>query len=453
VKFFSQIGQDRFLLENFFRGKRGGVFVDVGAYDGEFYSNTLFYERTMGWSGLCIEPLPSAFEKLKACRRAICENVCVADFEGEADFVEAEDNGPFEKMFSGLPSHFDPRHIVRLDRSLTKATRRVRVEKLSSLLQKHGISRIDYMSIDTEGAELPILSELDFERFPVSVLTVEDNWGDERIPALMKEKGYDLFTRLEYDLVFKRRDVRALPRTTVFCAVWHKDENRRALLEAHAENLSRQTVPVDCLYVFDGGDAPPAFLADRSIAVREPLTIFQAWNTALALVETPLAMNLNLDDRLAPNAVEILERAILKTGAILAGGDWNICYSQADTERIEPCYPAERLPFIPGWPPAPGTRTRLGTGTGESSSYGPATIWRMGAHIGRPRYPWRLTEGTLIQSAADAAWWALLTQNPRVKTVRIPLVIGNYHSHPQDQAEFRVANELPLFADPGVSLL
>ncbi len=65
VKFHSQVGQDRFLLENFFRGKRGGVFVDIGAYDGETFSNSLFFERTMGWTGLCVEPLPSAFEKLQ----------------------------------------------------------------------------------------------------------------------------------------------------------------------------------------------------------------------------------------------------------------------------------------------------------------------------------------------------------------------------------------------------
>jgi FkbM family methyltransferase len=453
VKFFSQVGQDRFLLENFFRGKRGGVFVDVGAYDGERYSNSLFYERTMGWSGLCIEPLPSAFEKLKACRRAICENVCVADYEGEADFVEADDVGPFEKMLSGLPSHFDPRHLERLDHARGKLTRKVKVEKLSTLLQKHGISRIDYMSIDTEGAELPILRELDFERFPVSVLTVEDNWGDERLVRLMNEKGYEVYTRLEFDLVFKRRDVRPLPKTTVFCAVWHKDENRRALLEAHAENLAHQSVPVDCLYVFDGGDTPPAFLKERSIAAREPLAIFQAWNAALALVETPLVMNLNLDDRLAPDAIEILERAMLRTGAVLAGGDWKVCYSQEDTDDVAPCYPAEQVPFVPAWPPALGTRTRLGSGTGERGTYGPAAIWRMDAHIGRPRYPWRLTEGSLIRSAGDAAFWAMLTQNPRVKAVRLPLVIGNYHSHPKDQAEFRVADERALFAEPGVSLL
>jgi hypothetical protein len=66
VKFHSQIGQDRFLLEHFFRGRRGGVFVDIGAYDREMFSNTLFFERSMGWRGLCVEPLPSAFTKLSS---------------------------------------------------------------------------------------------------------------------------------------------------------------------------------------------------------------------------------------------------------------------------------------------------------------------------------------------------------------------------------------------------
>jgi FkbM family methyltransferase len=453
MKFYSQIGQDRFLLENFFRGKRGGVFVDVGAYDGEKYSNTLFYERSMGWTGLCIEPLPSAFAKLKASRVAICENVCVADFEGEADFLEADDMGPHEKMFSGLPAHFDPRHVQRLEYTHARVTRRVQVTKLPALLERHNLHRIDYMSIDTEGAEFAILSDLDFKRFDISVLTIEDNWGDDRIPRLMKENGYELFARLEQDLVFRRTDVRPLARTTVFCAVWHRDPLRHQLLEGHAENLARQTVPVDSIYVFDGGDKPPAWLASRALCVREPLSIYQAWNVALSLVASPLAMNLNLDDRLAPDAVATLEREILRTGAILAGGDWKVCYSRAETDAVELCYPAERLPFVPDWPPASGTSTRLGSGTGERGTFGPATAWRMDAHIGRPRYPWQLSEGTLIQNAGDLAWWTMLSSSPRVKIARLPIVIGHYQSHPKDQAEFRTPDERALFADPGIALL
>ena len=454
MKFHSQVGQDRFLLENFFRGKRGGVFVDIGAYDGETLSNSLFFERTMGWTGLCVEPLPSAFAKLRASRKAICENVCVADFEGEAEFTEADDPGRNEKMLSGLTAQFDSRHHRFMKHlSVAQTSRKVQVTLLSKLLEKHGIFDIDYCSIDTEGAEIAILTELDLNRFHIAVLTVEDNSQDERLPQLMAAKGYDVFTRLEQDIVFKRRDVKPLARTSVICAVWHRDPNRHELLRGHAANLARQTVAVDPIYVFDGGDEPPSWLEGRAVSVREPLSIYQAWNVALSLVASPLAMNLNLDDRLAPDAVEFMERHILRTGATVAGGDWKICYSQAETDDVAPCYPADKLPFVPHWPPRPGSLTRLGSGTRERGTLGPATIWRMDAHLGVPRYPWRLRDGSLIQSAGDLAWWTLLSANPNGKILPIPVVIGNYYSHPKDQAEFRAADERPLFNDPGISPL
>ena len=47
MNFFSPAGQDRFLFDHFFRGKRGGVFVDAGARDGEQGSNTLFFEQRL----------------------------------------------------------------------------------------------------------------------------------------------------------------------------------------------------------------------------------------------------------------------------------------------------------------------------------------------------------------------------------------------------------------------
>jgi FkbM family methyltransferase len=456
VKFHSQVGQDRFLLENFFRGKRGGVFVEIGAYDGETLSNTLFFERSMGWTGLCVEPLPSAFAKLKAMRKAICENVSISDFEGEAEFVETDDRtGPNEKMFSGLAANFDPRQVQRIAAmGQSRSTRMVPVTKLSTLLAKHSLFDIDYCSIDTEGSELAILSDFDPERFRIKVLTIENNWDDEALPKLMARMGYDFFAKLEQDYIFKRRDVRALPRTSIICAVWHGDPKRHDLLRGHAQNLARQTVPVDPIYVFDGGDAPPDWLEARSLAVKEPLTIYQAWNVALSLVATPLAMNLNLDDRLAPDAVELLERELLRNRAVAAGGDWKICYSQQETDDVEPCYPAQRLPYVGDWPPQPGTRTRLGSGTRDrGTTFGPATIWRMESHVGAPRYPWRLRDGSLLRANGDLAFWQLLQSNANFRVLAVPMVIGNYHSHPQDQAEFREADERTLLDDPGASLI
>jgi FkbM family methyltransferase len=454
VKFYSQVGQDRFLLENFFRGRRNGVFLDIGAYDGETLSNTLFFEESMGWTGLCVEPLPSAFAKLKARRKAVCENTSIADFEGEAEFLEADDvHGENERMFSGLVATFDARQVQRIEAMKQNQSRRVvKVTKLSTLLDKHRLYDIDYCSIDTEGAELAILSDFDPARVRIGVLTIENNWDDDRIPKLMAGKGYEFVAKLEQDYIFRRRDVKPLPRTTVICAVWHGDEKRHELIRGHAENLARQTAAVDCIYVFDGGDEPPSWLNARAVMVKEKLTIYQAWNVALSLVETPLVMNLNLDDRLAPDAVELLEAEILKSRAVAVGGDWKICYSQAETDAVERCYPARSVPFVADWPPKPGTRTRLGSGLGERGTLGPATIWRLDAHIGVPRYPWRLRDGSLLRGSADLAWWQLLSGNPNYKLVALPMIIGNYHSHPSEQAEFREPDERPLLSTVGVSL-
>lgn len=455
MKFHSQVGQDQFLFEHFFRGRRGGVFVDIGAYDGETFSNTLFFERSMGWKGLCIEPLPSAFAKLRSQRNAICENIAVADFEGEAEFVEADDEGgPNEKMFSGLSSTFDPRHTARIDLyTKSRVARRVPVTRLSALLERHGLFDIDYCSLDVEGGELAILSELDCERFRVKLWTVENNWDDPKIAELMAAKGYDLFEKLEQDYIFKRRDVMPLAQTSVICAVWHGDPERHERLRGHEANLAAQTVPVETIYVFDGGDAPPASLRGRAVAAKEPLSIYQTWNLALSLVETPFAMNLNLDDRLAPDAIGLLESEMRRLRATAAGGEWKICYSQSETDAVEPSYPASRLPYVADWPPRPGTKTRLGSGTGERGTLGPAVMWRMEAHIGIPRYPWRFADGSLIRSAADLAFWRQLQAKPGAKLIAIPTVIGNYHSHPEGQAEFRSGDERPLFQDPGISIL
>jgi FkbM family methyltransferase len=151
VQFFSQSGQDQYLLQNFFRGRRGGVFVDIGAYDGEKFSNSLFFERSMGWRGLCVEPLPAAYARLVAARHSINEQVCIADFEGEADFIDA-DAGADERMLSGLADRFDPRHLERLQRAnAVQSVRKVPVTRLETLLERHGLYQIDYCSIDTGG--------------------------------------------------------------------------------------------------------------------------------------------------------------------------------------------------------------------------------------------------------------------------------------------------------------
>jgi hypothetical protein len=320
------------------------------------------------------------------------------------------------------------------------------------LLEKHALRQIDYCSIDTGGGELTVLEGLDPARFAIRVFSVRNQPADPGIAGLLTARGYDFVADVGGNWVFTRHDVRRLARTSVVCAVWHADPERARLLEGHAANLARQTVPVEPLYVFDDADQPPVPLSGRKVVVHEPLSVYQAWNVALALVSTPFVMNLNLDDRLAPNAIERLEGTLLREGAALAAGDWRVCYSQQETDAVEDCFPAERLPFVRDWPPRHGTATRLGTD--QRGTLGPATLWRMDAHIGAPRYPWRLADGTILKVAGDVGWWQVVTQHLKKKVVRVSEIIGNYHSHPASQAEFRGERpELALMNTLGVSLL
>ena len=51
--YFSQNGQDAFIIEELFPGKNKWFFVDIGANDGVTFNNTYALEKK-GWRGLCI---------------------------------------------------------------------------------------------------------------------------------------------------------------------------------------------------------------------------------------------------------------------------------------------------------------------------------------------------------------------------------------------------------------
>ena len=65
IKLNGQANQPILIDEKIFKNRiRNGFFIEAGAYDGEVFSNTLFYELKQNWTGLLIEPNPDAFEEL-----------------------------------------------------------------------------------------------------------------------------------------------------------------------------------------------------------------------------------------------------------------------------------------------------------------------------------------------------------------------------------------------------
>ena len=75
--YFSQDNQDRF-VDQYFKQKSNGTFLEVGASDGIVFSNSLLFERQRNWTGLLIEPTGYLFERLlKVQRKAYAVNACL----------------------------------------------------------------------------------------------------------------------------------------------------------------------------------------------------------------------------------------------------------------------------------------------------------------------------------------------------------------------------------------
>lgn len=200
-QFFSQAGQDAYLEEHIFRGKRDGVFVEVGGYDGITGSNCLFFELMRGWKGLLIEPSPTFFKQAAAFRRATCLQVAVAGAEGEAEFMDVQEG--FSQM-SGLTASYDPklREAVEADPRHKGALIRVKTQPLARILGQHFLSEVDYISLDVEGGEMDVLAAFPFDRHRVHAWSIENNTGDTKIPALMRDKGYKRVEALGVDDIY-----------------------------------------------------------------------------------------------------------------------------------------------------------------------------------------------------------------------------------------------------------
>jgi FkbM family methyltransferase len=189
IPYHSQYGQDKIINERIFGSKRNGFFVDIGANDGITGSNTYFFEKEMGWSGICIEPQSDIFSKLRENRIAECVNCAVADSNGKRDFLKVG----HADMLSGLTENLDPKHIDRIllegDPDTTQAVS-VECKRFADIIGSQEI--IDFLSIDTEGSEFEILKSINFNKVRFRCIAVENNYQNRKIYDFLKSKGYKL---------------------------------------------------------------------------------------------------------------------------------------------------------------------------------------------------------------------------------------------------------------------
>lgn len=200
MQFFSQFKQDEFLYNTVFQNTSHGYFVDIGAYDGVIDSNSLFFEQ-LGWHGMCIEPNPDRFQILQDCRRCSCFQLAIANTIKKMSFLKIRNDGP--DTLSVLIDESDTNGAQQIEKYKLKNNYdiiEVNCVSFDSLVHK---TTIDYLSLDTEGNELEILNSIDFNKYNIRAITVENNNYDDRFKKFFSDKkDYKFVAQLGCDEVY-----------------------------------------------------------------------------------------------------------------------------------------------------------------------------------------------------------------------------------------------------------
>jgi FkbM family methyltransferase len=181
----SQIRQDEYISKFIFNEKKDGFFIELGAVDGITNSNTYYFEKELGWKGLCIEANPNNKEDLnknRDCHKCYSPIYSKSGKEVTFDVVDCSE-------LSGITNHIGNIGQFKVDNKVTLKTRTM-TEVLDEI---NAPKYIDYMSLDTEGSELHVLMGLDFNKYTIGYMNVEHNYNSQMrglIHQFLQKKGY-----------------------------------------------------------------------------------------------------------------------------------------------------------------------------------------------------------------------------------------------------------------------
>ena len=223
--FTSQFRQDRTLYHLLFRNQTGGVYLDVAANHYKRIINTYFYDRCLGWKGICVEPNPVYHDELQ--RKRSCELIpfCASNSTDEVELRLPTDGwiGALGGIAGGRLREY-ARQIG--NRGKSAVTKRMRCVRLGDELMRLAVARVDLFSLDVEGMrgapdpglhpiaashatrasqpghEAAVLRGIDFCKVIISQIVCEDHcagvlpsWGYTRSRPVGFQATEQLWTR------------------------------------------------------------------------------------------------------------------------------------------------------------------------------------------------------------------------------------------------------------------
>ena len=185
---------------------RDGFFIEAGANDGVKFSNTLFFERYRNWRGLLIEPIPDlAAECRKNRPLALVENCALVARDSAPREVAMRYANMMSIVKGAMQSEEGDLEHIRKGcevQQIESYEITVPARPLSEVLDRHGIAKVDFLSLDVEGYELEALKGLDLARHAPRFLLVEcreraalENYLAPRYEAVAEPSHHDVLFR------------------------------------------------------------------------------------------------------------------------------------------------------------------------------------------------------------------------------------------------------------------
>jgi len=180
------------------------VYVDVAANHARRWSNTYFLDRCLGWNGICAEANPGYHEELRAERHCALIDTCVSDAPRMVNFsFTAAYGGVVRDAANGAwgvdgSLHATKKKFVEHFRGFHS----LKCTTMARELRKYRVKHIDFMSLDVEGYELPVLQGIDWENTQIDVIVVENK--RKPIAEFFAEKGYERYRGVLKDDIYIR---------------------------------------------------------------------------------------------------------------------------------------------------------------------------------------------------------------------------------------------------------
>lgn len=162
---YSQYNEEQ-IITNYF-GNYVGTFLDLGAYDGKDLSNT-YSLMLKGWVGVCVEPHPDIFPRL-------VENTKNFNVQCLKFAIGTSNGKSMMNANSTYYSSLSDEEILRWNGKYSFNKIEVDVIDFPTLLDYCLEKNFDFISIDCEGLDFQILTQIDLSKVNCKLICVETN--------------------------------------------------------------------------------------------------------------------------------------------------------------------------------------------------------------------------------------------------------------------------------------